>query len=161
MCTDFMIFKHNKFAHRETKSDNYVCYRTVICHALHCKINHVPKDGDPELEATNTFKAFAHAVLNLSEHEDDSFLSLFICKMKNQLGYVIIDKCRGYYPLIAYPYTNKTGAPRSEALKYAVNDIDENLSSIIKELRSHKDWSYDLQKKLQDDFFHYIEDSLS
>lgn len=153
MCTDFLIFKDHEFAHRTNKSDNYVCYRSVICHALLWKINHSSTN-----EALQSFNNFAAAVTSSNEHEDDTFLSLYIAKMRDMTGYIIVDKSRGYYPLVAYPFPNKKGAPRSLALCYAVEDLYDNLSKIITKLNNNKDWSIELQKELQNDFFHYLED---
>lgn len=153
MCTDFLVFKDKKFAHRASKPDNYVCYRTVICHALHWKMNHSTSE-----DAIQAFKAFATALNNSTEHEDSTFLSLYAAQMRNDTGYVIVDKSRGYYPLVVYPYTNKQGAPRTTALHYAVDGLAQNLSLIINQLENHQDWNMELQQSLQNDFFHYIED---
>lgn len=164
MCTDFIVFNDHKFAHRIIKSDNYVCYRTVICHALFWKMNHTTPEN-AITEAVNAFNDFANAVNNSLEHEDNTFLSLFICPMRNQTGYIIVDKSRGYYPLVAYPFTNKMGASRAEALRFAVSDLSDHLTEIINtlnnELINRRDWSPDLQQRLQDTQFHYLEDNVS
>lgn len=153
MCTDFFVFKDKTFAHRQNKTDNYVCYRTVIAHALMWKLNHSSRD-----QAIQAFNDFIDAVRSSTEHEDDSFLSLFITKMRDKTGYIIVDKSRGYYPLVAYPFKNKKGAPRAQALQFAVEDLSENLPQIIDVLEHTKDWDGELQKNLQDNFFHYTED---
>jgi hypothetical protein len=155
MCTDFIVFKDHLFAHRKNKSDNYVCYRTVICHALLWKINHSSKE-----EAIQAFVDFAQAVRNSKEHEDKTFLSLFIAEMRNEKGYIIVDKSRGYYPLVAYPFKNKKGAARSEALQYAIEDLSENLPKICEVLEHTRDWDIGLQDNLQNNFFHYTEDNV-
>lgn len=154
MCTDFLVFKDHNFAHRQNKADSYVCYRTVICHALMWKLNH----SSTQDEAVLAFQDFVNVVRTSTEHEDKTFLSLYIAKMQNKTGYIIVDKSRGYYPLVAYPFKNKKGAPRSEALKYSVEDLSVNLSKIIDELEKRKDWNSELQNNLQNSFFHYTED---
>lgn len=156
MCTDFLVFDNQQFAHRASKTDNYVCYRTVICHALLWKMNH--PTGASREEVIESFNSFANAVRNTVEHEDRSFLSIFIAHMRGEIGYIVVDKSRGYYPLVAYPFVNKKGATRAAALREAIDDLSNNLIPILNELDQHRDWSMALQQDLQNNFFHYAEE---
>lgn len=77
--------------------------------------------------------------------------------MGSRMGYLIVDKSRGYYPLVLYPY-NVNGETRTRALKMVLKDMSENIDSLLDLLQKQKTWSAQLQSSLQDSIFHYVED---
>src|SRR5436853_7703901 len=111
MSTQFRIFTEKEFAHRRNKPDKYVCYRTVLSHALLRKLR--LSSGE---EAKKALFAFKQAVDSGRQFTDDEFIFFYPVKMGEKTGYLIVDKSRGYYPLVLYPY-NINGETRTQALK--------------------------------------------
>lgn len=152
MSTQFRIFNEKDFAHRKTKPDKYVCYRTVLSHALQRKLRITNRD-----EARNTFLKLKKAVDLEQQFTDDEFVFFYPVKMGSKTGYLIIDKSRGYYPLVLYPF-KVTGGTRTQALKMVLKDMAENIDALLTILQREKSWNAQLQANLQDRVFHYAED---
>ena len=153
MSTNFIIFEEKEFAHRKNKPDKYVCYRTVLSHALLNKMRCSSRD-----DAKNAFLKLKKAVESNQEFIDNYFVHFYPVKMNSKIGYLIIDKSHGYYPLVLYPYKIK-GESRTSAFKYVLKDMADNIDSILTELQTQKSWTNKLQFNLQDKIFHYAEDT--
>lgn len=154
MSTNFRIFSNKNFAHRKNKPDKYVCYRTVLAHALLQKMKSTSKRM-----AKDTFLAFKKAVEKNAEFKDDKFVCHYPVKIGHSVGHLIIDKSGGYYPLIFYPHS-KCGKTRKNALEMVLKDMANNIDSLLDTLEKQREWNSKLQASLQDKIFHYIEDNV-
>lgn len=153
MSTKYLIFQDRHFAHRENKPDGYVCYRTIICHALLKKIQRSSVE-----EAKLEFLKFRGAFENGSEFHSLDFVSFYPVQMSQNTGFLLVDKSQGYYPLVIYPSPKVSGASRRSAFKSVLDDLHDNIDELLKRLVARNEWNSDLQLELQSSVFHYSED---
>ena len=153
MSTKYLIFTQGDFAHRKNKPDGYICYRTVLSHALLNKIQLSSPD-----EAKIAFQDFKKAFEGGSEFNDDAFVLFYPVQMSKKTGFLLIDKSEGYYPLVIYPLPKVSAASRKDALENALDDLSHNIDALLQKLVNSKGWTPNLQLDLQNNIFHYYED---
>lgn len=149
MSTNFKIFNDKNFAKRCGKPNTYVCYRTVICHALLNKL--IISDQN---KAANSFNNLSNAITQETTLPNETdFLRLYIVPMEDDKnGFLLVDDSKGHYPLVFYPHQNRQGAPRSEALKKVITDLNIKKEKILTLLDNADSWDNTLQKNLQEIF---------
>ncbi len=152
----FEYIENNRFARRNGKPENYICYRTVICHALFEQYQKNP-DG-----ISDTIEGLYNAYQNDTSFDSDTLL-IYPVSMSDKTGYLLVDKTRGCFPLIFYPFKvnpdNPSITSRKNALGAVLNDLKNNVDKISLKFNSHNQWSNELQNDLQNNCFNYGDDS--
>jgi len=151
----FLIEVENWFAVHPNKPGDWICYRTVICNAL---LKFLPYIDMNKLKAITIINEMHEKFNNNEIFRSKNFLHLFPFKIssKPKVSYLLVDKSRGSYPIVAYNII-KSGSKSSryQALKNSIEDINKNSGQIIDMLLTfHEKLDEEKQKKLQL-LFHY------
>jgi len=150
------MFKYTNdkdFARRVGKPDGYVCYRTIICHALFAYNKEFGDDIKNLFEAL--YSDYEHSEIYQKEH----FLEAYPVPMDNGSGYLLVDKTKGCFPLVFYPSSKNTNdlsrGSRKEALDNTFIDLNNNIKNIIDVFAKYKEKKWD--KPLQDNLQNYFD----
>lgn len=118
---------------------NAPCYRTVICAAFleYFILNQCEKQLRLKIEELiNSLKDEQEFQLKGMEHDTKIYLEIYPVNMQNKCGFVIIDHTGGCFPLIIYPYSNKSfnekpNLSRCLGLSRAIENIEKEKERII------------------------------
>ncbi|KTC93577.1 hypothetical protein [Legionella cincinnatiensis] len=125
---------------------NAPCYRTVICAAFleYYTFNECEETLRLKIdELINSLKDKQEFRL-LGIGNTKIYLEIYPVPMQNKCGFVVIDHTGGCFPLIIYPYPNKSfnGKPnlsRCLGLSRAIENIEQEKERIIRLFIKYKD----------------------
>lgn len=151
----YLYVTDDKFARKPNTKSGYICYRTVICHALfyHMREDLYSADELKRIinqirDAFNQNQVFKHHVLEVFPFQFDD----------QNIGFILVDKSHGCYPLIFYPQQQTEHATRTQAILNVMDDLVENIDKIIQILENYEKWTEATQNDLQDIFNYKEED---
>ena len=141
MARDFEIITQPNWFLRERRNgrEYELSYRLLICHALF-KLVTVMKMTDQAIK--DKLDEAIKAIDSKSVLCDESFLCIY--PLINELGFSVVDRTRGCYPLILYSDKIRTnGGDRVMAFSCSLKNISNKYNNIIKVL--HGNWDENLQ----------------